>query len=138
MSNLKMRQLRGDDVFTVIALLDKLELTEIVQEFLDGKLRDKVLKNAKSKKAGAAESSPENLNVEVGLEVFSLIAKQGVKSIPKAKDDINAFLADLTETDVAAIEKLPIVEYISLIKDFFKHPDLKQLLSSLFQSGSLA
>lgn len=67
---------------------------------------------------------------QIGFGVLFDIAGIIIANIPKAEDEIQAFLASLTGMKVAEIRKLPFAEYGGLImevimkedfQDFFKH-----------------
>lgn len=123
---LKLRRLRGDDVFPVLDLINKLELIDPISQLAQGELRKEFLD-------GTDEKSQEQINLDVGIGIAIKFSKIAVRNIPKARDEINEFLADLTETDVKTITELPIKEYIGLVKDFFTHDDLRELLESVLQ-----
>ncbi|WP_208560638.1 hypothetical protein [Marinilactibacillus kalidii] len=124
-ATLTLRELRGDDVFVVLELVNKLDLIDPVQSLLSGQKKQEILDSLKSNGEDKVE------NREVGFEILLEISKLAIKRIPKAKKDINVFLAELTGTTVEEIETLPLKRYVGLLKDFFKHPDLKELYKSL-------
>lgn len=129
---LELRPLYGSDIFTVMNLVNKLDLIDPIKELLTGEMRDQIIK-------GLTEKEQNEVDVQtIGFEMVVQISDLAVRQIPKAQDDINGFLADLTSTDIETIQKLPIAEYMRLIRDFFGHKDLKGLLGSLAGSMSLA
>lgn len=124
-ATLTLRELRGDDVFVVLELVNKLDLIDPVQSLLSGKKKQEIIE---SLKLNEEEKVGEK---EIGFEILLEISKLAIKRIPKAKKDINIFLAELAETNVEEIETLPLKVYVGLLKDFFRHPDLKELYKSL-------
>lgn len=130
-NKLELRPLYGDDIFVVMELVNKLDLIEPIKELLSGEMREQIIQMMVE---NTDEQNKTEVDVEaVGFEIILQISELAIKRIPKAKNEINSFLADLTNSDVETIRKLSIVHYMGLIKDFFGHPDLKELLDSLAQ-----
>ena len=126
---LTLRPLRGDDVFAVFELVDKLELIEPLTDLVKGNLRETFLEVAKS------EGGEQDPDVAVGMEIVLKLSQIAVKNVPKARTEINDLLGDLTGTDAQTVANLPIKEYFRLVTDFFKHNDLQELLQPVLQSS---
>lgn len=127
MSKLTLRPLRGDDIFAVFDLVDKLELIEPLTDLVKGNLRQTFLEVANS------ENNEKDQDVAVGMEIVLQLSKIAVRNVPKARTEINDLLGDLTGTDAQTVANLPIKEYIDLVTDFFKHNDLLELLQPVLQ-----
>lgn len=113
---MEMRELRGDDVFTVLTILGKLELKdELVKVFEDGK-------------TGSAKPTKAEIEAR-GMKVTAALVQQVLRNIGVVKEDINALLAELTGTSVDEIKQLKLMEYTKLIIDFTKKPDLKEVFT---------
>ena len=124
---LTLRPLRGDDVFAVFELVDKLELIEPLTDLVKGNLRETFLELANDEKDG------QDADVAVGMEIVLKLSKIAVKNVPKARTEINDLLGDLTGTDAKTVANLPIKEYFELVTAFFKHNDLRELLQPVLQ-----
>lgn len=127
MSKLTLRPLRGDDIFAVFDLVDKLELIEPLTDLVKGNLRQTFLEVANS------ENNEQDPDVAVGMEIVLQLSKIAVRNVPKARTEINDLLGDLTGTDAQTVANLPIKEYLDLVTDFFKHNDLRELLQPVLQ-----
>lgn len=121
---LKLRELRGDDAFTVLELVNTLDLLEPIESILSGEKRKEII-------AAFSEESTEADVKEIGFEMIMEISKLAIVRIPKARGDINRFLADMTGSTEEKIQSLPLKQYVGLVKDFFKHPDLEEFFKSL-------
>ena len=76
---------------------------------------------------------------ERGSNLIAVLVEALTEKLPEVQDELNAFLADLTETDVATIMDLDFEDYIGLIIMFFKKEELVNFtkqLSSLSDMGS--
>lgn len=124
---LTLRPLRGDDVFAVFELVDKLELIEPLTDLVKGNLRQTFLDVANS------EGGEQDPDVAVGMEIVLKLSKIAVKNVPKARTEINDLLGDLTGTDAKTVANLPIKDYFELVTAFFKHNDLRELLQPVLQ-----
>lgn len=128
MSKLELRALKGDDIFVVFELVDKLELIDPLSELMKGNMRKEIIAVAE----GEAE---EQTDSSIGLEVVIKLAKVAMRNIPKAKVEINNLLGNLTGTDAQTVANLPVKDYFELVKDFFMHNDLQELLESVLPSS---
>ena len=121
---LKMRKLKGQDTFTILRLLSKLGVKDLVSE---------VFANSST-----AEEAMEDVRKK-GSNLIAVLIEALTEKLPTIQDELNAFLADLTETDVATIMDLDFEDYIGLIITFFKKEELVNFtkqLSSLSDMGS--
>lgn len=115
---MKMRELRGDDVFMVLAILGKLELKdELVKVFEEGR------------KSGSGKMTKAEIEAR-GVKVTAALLQQVLRNIGVVKDDINALLAELTGASVDEIKRLPLKDYTALIIEFTRKPDLREVFTS--------
>lgn len=128
----ELRPLRGDDVFAVFEIVDKLDLIEPLSDLMRGKLRESIIEAAQKDDKAEADTKQVS-DTAVGLDIVLQLAKVGVRNVPKARVEINELLGDLTGTDARAVGNLPIKDYMGLVTDFFKHDDLQELLQSVMQ-----
>lgn len=142
---LEMRELRGDDLFTVISIIGKLDIEEEIKELIELNIEDnaekKIIqlddhkeKKPTKKEAKQLEIEKINSEKETALRTSQFVAELLTKLIRNAnslKGEINPFLADLTGKSEKEIRELPITEYINLLKSFFQKEDLKGFFSSI-------
>lgn len=133
-SKLEMRELRGDDVFTVLELVNALDMTDPISEIFREQREDimALVNNEISDNDNIDDEALQSkVTQQVGYETIIRIGKVAITRIPKAKNEINKFLADVYQTDVQTVQTLPLKEYILLIKDFFSHKDFVELSHSV-------
>lgn len=121
---LEMRKLKGQDTFTILRLLSKLGVKDLVSEIFAN--------------SSTAEEAMEDVRKK-GSNLIAILVEALTEKLPEVQDELNAFLADLTETDVATIMDLDFEDYIGLIIAFFKKEELVNFtkqLSSLSGMGS--
>lgn len=121
---LEMRKLKGQDTFTILRLLSKLGVKDLVSEIFAN--------------SSTAEEAMEDVRKK-GSNLIAVLIEALTEKLPTIQDELNAFLADLTETDVATIMDLDFEDYIGLIITFFKKEELVNFtkqLSSLSDMGS--
>lgn len=133
---MEMRELRGDDLFTIMAILGKLEIKDdLVAAYTQNK-EATVLPGAKlpkkpTKAEAAAEKARQEAEAEArGVKIMATIAQRVMLNIGLVKEDINSLLADLTGTSVAEITQLGMVPYTKLVIQLFKRPEFKEVFTS--------
>ena len=131
-----MRPLMADDIFQVLALIEKLDLVDTLKDLFKGELRDKIISNYKKDEKNKndkkeKEKSEQLINESVGFDIMVELGGLAVRRIPMAKQEINDLLASLTGKTAEEIGQLPIAIYIGLVKDFFTHNDFKELSTVL-------
>ena len=134
MDKITMRPLMADDIFQVLALIEKLDLVDTLKDLFKGELRDKIISNYKKdekNKNDKKEKSEQLINESVGFDIMVELGGLAVRRIPMAKQEINDLLASLTGKTAEEIGQLPIAIYIGLVKDFFTHNDFKELSTVL-------
>lgn len=146
---LKIRTLMADDMFTVLAFAEKLELTDKIINFIEERDQAKdimkkrigyqliIEKNPGSKEATKAEKELESITDDISEQSFDIIGqvvKMILSNLKMIKTELNTFLADILEGEYTAedVGKLPLAQYIGLIKDFFEVAKVE--LSELFKS----
>lgn len=124
--NLEMRKLKGTDIFTVLRLLSKLGVKDLVLDMFNNTELSKV----KDTKDLAI------LQEDKGLNFMAVIFETLTEKLPLIEDDLNQFLGDLTDNDAKDIAELEFGEYMQLVMDFFKKEELKAFFKqvSLFSN----
>jgi len=118
---MNIRNLRGDDVFLVLNILGKLELKDELVKVFNEFGGD----NGKQKKKMTDEEIQQR-----GMAVMAALLQQVLKNILVVKDDVNALLADLTETSIEDIKGLGAGAYTKLLIQLFKNPEIKEVFTS--------
>lgn len=131
MTELRLRELRGKDVFTVLNIVKKMDILNEIKDIINTSIKDEALSSALE--LSEKELQKEIANAELGAVITEKALEFVINKVPKAEHEINAFLGELTETDEQTIADLSLKEYVQLLKDFFGHPDLKELLGSVSQ-----
>lgn len=139
---LEMRELKGDDLFTLLSIVGKLDVKdEFVEVFeknieeaekvvpLDHKTKEPT--KAEQKKMAVAKEKAEKEAQKRGMAMCAKLLQKTLKNLKKIKVDINELLADLTGTDVPTISALSLTEYTSLLIAFFKKPELIDFFKSI-------
>ncbi|MGM0228699.1 hypothetical protein IGJ28_000760 [Enterococcus sp. AZ091] len=142
----KMRELQADDVFKVIEIINILNVTELVTDFLKQKDAAKIqsqqaqgLALVASNKSGSEQESltdqVKSIQKEISSQSFDFVAKVTkfvLAHSGEIKVELNSLLADLTDKTPEEIGKTNIVTYGLLVKDFFLKPELREALELLF------
>lgn len=111
---LKMRELRGDDLFTLLEIFAKLEIQDDIVEMFKG---------VDTEDMGVIEAR--------GMALMTTLVSKLLKNISVVKVELNSFLGELTEKTAEEIGNLGLVSYGKLVKDFATKPELKDFFRSL-------
>ena len=138
---MELRELRGDDMFSMLSIIGKLDIKDdLVELFEKQQEKDGKMLGHLSKKPTKAEKEKQEKALEKrGMQMIAGLIQTILANINKAKSDINIFLADLTNTSIQEIQELNFVDYTQLLVKFFKKPELKDFLtsiSSILSSGN--
>lgn len=131
---LEMRELKGDDLFTLLSIVGKLDIKdEFMKMFEDNSNAGKVVPMDKQKKEPTkAEKAKQEAEAEKrGMEVMANLLQKVLMNLGTVKKDINSLLADLTGQTVKDIQNLGLKEYTALVIAFFKKPELADFFSSI-------
>lgn len=130
---MEMRELRGDDMFSMLSIIGKLDIKDdLVELFEKQQEKDgKMLGHLSKKPTKAEKEKQEKMLEKRGMQMIAGLIQTILANINKAKLDINTFLADLTNTSIQEIQKLNFVDYTQLLVEFFKKPELKDFLTSI-------
>lgn len=128
-----MRELRGDDMFSMLSIIGKLDIKDdLVELFEKQQEKDgKMLGHLSKKPTKAEKEKQEKMLEKRGMQMIAGLIQTILANINKAKSDINTFLADLTNTSIQEIQGLNFVDYTQLLVQFFKKPELKDFLTSI-------
>ena len=141
---LEMRELKGDDLFTLLAIVGKIDIKD---EFMtlfqnnveSGSVANVVPLDHKKKqptKAELAKQEADKAKQEAeaerrGMEAMAVLLQKVLLNAGKLKGDINTLLAELTGETLATVQNLSLKDYTGLIITFFKKPELADFFSSI-------
>ena len=139
---LEMRELKGDDLFTLLSIVGKLDIkdefvrifennTEATQkvvplDHLTKKPTKVQLDKAEADKAKAAAEAEKR-----GMEAMAGMLQKVLLNIKNIKGDINNLLSEMTGEDLQTIKDLNLKDYTGLVIAFFKKPELADFFSSI-------
>ena len=141
---LEMRELKGDDLFTLLAIVGKMDIKD---EFMtlfqnnveSGSVANVVPLDHKKKqptKAELAKQEADKAKQEAeaerrGMEAMAGMLQKVLLNAGKLKGDINTLLAELTGETLATVQNLSLKDYTGLIITFFKKPELADFFLSI-------
>lgn len=140
-----MRELEANDVFKILDIINILNVTDLVNDFLKQKDIAKIQSQKAKELAIIAGDKEENqkealvnqikdIQEEISAQSFEFVSK-AVKYIlanhSSIKTELNSLLADLTSKTPEEIGKTNIVTYALLVKDFFLKPELREVFELL-------
>ena len=139
---LEMRELRGDDMFSLLAIIGKLDIRDDFVKVFETNVEasekvvpmDHQAKKPTKKEQEALDKAAKEAEKAVqrrGMEAVANILQKVLLNIKTIKFEINEFLADLTGLTVQEITELGLKEYTGLIVAVFKKPERKDFFSSI-------
>lgn len=122
---LEMRELRGDDLFTMLNIVTKLGIKDEFIKLFDGAVAD-------AKANAENEDADNSINESVmGVKVVAALLQVVLGNLSVVKHELNSLLADLTGQTEQQIADLPFSDYTGLIMAFFKKPELTDFFHSI-------
>lgn len=122
---LEMRELRGDDLFTMLNIVTKLGIKDEFVKLFDGAVAD-------AKANAENEDADKSINESVmGVKVVATLLQVVLGNLSVVKHELNSLLADLTGQTEQQIADLPFSDYTGLIMAFFKKPELTDFFHSI-------
>lgn len=142
---LTMRELKGDDLFTMLNIVGQLEIEDEFKALFETNISEEAdkkivelndFKKKEPTKQGEADLRVKQLEAQKeqalrSAEFGAKIVAKFIRNANKLRDEINPFLAELTDVDVKTIRQLSLMEYTGLIKGFIKKEELKDFFSSI-------
>lgn len=140
--SLEMRELRGDDLFTLFAIVGKLDIKDefikIFEKNVEASQKVVPLDHEAKKPTKAEQTKIDKANAKAekeaekrGMEMMAGMLQKVMINLKVVKHEINELLAELTGEDVAFIQGLGLKDYTKLLVDFFKKPELGDFFSSI-------
>lgn len=140
--SLELRELKGDDIFTLLGIVGKLDIKdEFIQLFEKNVESTAKVVPLDHKKKEPTKTEKEKLEVQKkqlekeaekrGMEAMAGLLQKVLLNAKILKTDINELLADLTGVKQKDIQELGLTEYTGLIIKFFKKPELQDFFTSI-------
>lgn len=139
---MEMRELRGDDLFSLLGIIGKLDVKDdFIKLFqqndvlpakvvpLDHKKKEPTKKEKLALEKAKLEQ--EKAIEKRGMEIVANLLQTVLRNIKSVRRDVNELLADLTGESVTAIQNLSLGEYTALLVAFFKKPELNDFFKSI-------
>lgn len=139
---LEMRELKGDDLFTLLGIVGKLDIKdEFIKMFednadatpkvvpMDFKKKEPTKKELEQQAKAKAKAEKEAQ--KRGMEAAANMLQKVLLNIKSIKPEINGLLADLTDKEVEEIQDLNLKDYTALLVAFFKKKELGDFFSSI-------
>lgn len=138
---LEMRELKGDDLFTLLSIVGKLDIKDEFMKMFEKNVaaetivpmdhQTKTPTKAELVKIAKIKAAEDKEAQKRGMEMMAEMLQKTLLNLKVIKLDINELLAELTATDVKTISDLGLKEYTALIIRFFKKPELADFFSSI-------
>lgn len=139
---IEMRELRGDDMFSLLAIVGKLDIKDDFVEIFEKNVeesskvvpmdhQEKKLTKKQQEAADKAAKEAEKAIQRRGMQVMAGLLQKVMVNIKSIKPEINELLAELTGLTTAEIKELGLKEYTGLVVGFFQKTELKDFFSSI-------
>jgi len=139
---IEMRELKGDDLFTLLSIVGKLDIKdEFIHIFENNAAAEQKVvpldhltkkpTKAQLEKDAEDKAKAESAAEKRGMEAMAGMLQKVLLNISKIKGDINSLLSELTGEDLQKIKDLGLKDYTGLLIAFFKKPELADFFSSI-------
>ncbi|KRM79472.1 hypothetical protein FC84_GL001652 [Lapidilactobacillus dextrinicus DSM 20335] len=134
---IEMRELRGDDLFSLLAIVGKLDIKDEFVKMFERNVEatNVVPMDHQSKKPTKVEQAKIDLSEKEvekrGMEMAASMLQKVLVNLKAIKYEVNELLADLTGLTLADIQSLGLKDYTTLLISFFKKPELKDFFESI-------
>ena len=131
---LEMRELKGDDLFTLLAIVGKMDIKDEFMLLFKQNSEASTVEPAdhKKKQPTKADLAKQEADAEKrGMEAMAGMLQKVLLNAGKLKNDINTLLSDLTGETLATVQNLSLKDYTGLIITFFRKPELSDFFSSI-------
>ena len=121
----ELRRLTADDVFPMFQILSKIGIKEFKACFEGPEVLDII------KKAASGSRNKEDVQTTVGVAVAFDLAGIVISNLPKCKDDIYLFLAQLSGMTAGDIAALPMATFFEMIIDVIKKDEFRDFFGAV-------
>ena len=131
---LEMRELKGDDLFTLLSIVGKMDIKDEFMLLFKQNSEAPTVEPAdhKKKQPTKADLAKQEADAEKrGMEAMAGMLQKVLLNAGKLKNDINTLLSDMTGEPLNTIQNLSLKDYTALILAFFRKPELSDFFSSI-------
>lgn len=131
---LEMRELKGDDLFTLLSIVGKMDIKDEFTLLFKQNYEASTVEPAdhKKKQPTKADLAKQEADAEKrGMEAMAGMLQKVLLNAGKLKNDINTLLSDMTGEPLNTIQNLSLKDYTALILAFFRKPELSDFFSSI-------
>jgi len=131
---LEMRELKGDDLFTLLSIVGKMDIKDEFMLLFKQNSEASTVEPAdhKKKQPTKADLAKQEADAEKrGMEAMAGMLQKVLLNAGKLKNDINTLLSDMTGEPLNTIQNLSLKDYTALILAFFRKPELSDFFSSI-------
>ncbi|MCS9992356.1 hypothetical protein EFL69_04470 [Weissella confusa] len=114
---IEMRELRGDDLFTMLNIVSKLGIKDEFVTLFD-------------EAANEAKEGQLDQNI-MGMKVMTSIVQAVLANLGTVKNELNGLLGDVAGMTAQEVSDLSFTDYTKLVMDFFKKPELTDFFKSI-------
>lgn len=125
-----MRSLKGDDLFLVVKIINKIGFREIKKCFESNEVKNAIRSLAKGGDAENADIS--SVGVTVMFELVSTI----MEHLPDCKSDIYQLLATLSGKTEKEIAELPMLDFVDMVTEVLKAKEFTDFFQRLTVSAN--
>ncbi len=143
MSNIKLRELKSKDMFTMFGILSKMKFTDIKEKLTPERVKELVKTFDKAEEKSEEESSEEkteNKSEEnityLGFNIIFEITEIIIQNLPCCENEVYKLLADLSGMSIEEISELSMATFTEMIIDVIKKDEFKdffKVVSGLFK-----
>lgn len=118
----ELKPLCADDMFPMFSVLAKIGIKEIKQCFQSDAVREAVANRAAGENIDA-----ETVGVDVAFDVLGVL----LQNLPNCKNEIYAFLAQISGMTTKQIAALPMVEFTQMIMDVIQKDEFADFFQAV-------
>lgn len=127
----EIRELKSSDIFPMVGILNKIGFKELKTILTPDKVKDMMKtfsSDGKDENENKDDSGVDNTTV-LGFNMILEVAGLVMGNLPSCEQELNRFIANVTNLSVKQVSDLPMSEYAEIIisivqkqefKDFFK------------------
>ncbi len=122
----ELRQLKADDLFVMLKIINKIGLKEVRECFNTVEVKQAI--------SNSEEGNNEALMSAIGMRVMFEVAGLIVSRLPECKDELYTFLSSLSGMKTKEIADMSMVDFYDMIMDVFKKEEFKDFFQHLVGS----
>lgn len=124
--NYTLRNLKADDIFLVVRIINKIGFKELKGCFNTDEVRTAISNNAKGKEADISA---------VGMTVMLEIAGVILEHLPDCKNEIYALLSGLSGKTQKDIAELPSGVFVQMVMEVVRKEEFRDFFQGAFASS---